>query len=349
VRYKIEKSQIETEPLQEKTAIESPYFRVSADATHGRQPEIFHRVSNQPLTDEHGFLQLLYRAGQDARPQFISSRVTADGPVLSTLEIDGRLPHTEFTLALTLYQQVDRLDVTVNLKKQPVAEQEALFLSFGKQADDLRVETCGAVVRPYPQPLGDLLPGADPTRMVVQGFAVAKIANGLNLLVTPLDAFCLRPDVAPLAFELVGNDQNYNEVARDQNGETEFIFRFSLYVSEKPFDNVKAFAFSRRVMMPLLAVQGAPTAKLLKPVVTIDPTRAIATALKPADPQFGDGLILRLWETDGSSELVVLGVPAGAKVISCDLLEQDQQALVVKNKKVLVPVRAHGFAGVRLR
>ena len=45
------------------------------------------------------------------------------------------------------------------------------------------------------------------------------------MLVVPVDSFALRLDLDPVTFEALGNDQNYTEVTRDQNMETDFRFR----------------------------------------------------------------------------------------------------------------------------
>ena len=97
-----------------------------------------------------------------------------------------------------------------------------------RQGTKVRVETTAAVIRPYPQPEGDLLPGADTRRFAVQGFVDVSLPEGPGMTIAPLDAFALRMDLDPLSFEALGNDQNYRESIRDQHGVTDFRFRYSL-------------------------------------------------------------------------------------------------------------------------
>jgi hypothetical protein len=118
----------------------------------------------------------------------------------------------------------------------------------------LRAETPAAVIRPQLQPKGDLLPGADLRRLCVQGFIDASLPYGPGVTVAPPDAFLLRLDLGDPAFECLGNDQNYKEVSKSQNGEKEFRFRYSLCGHKGPYNQAAAVAWSRDVATPLLPV-----------------------------------------------------------------------------------------------
>jgi len=64
-----------------------------------------------------------------------------------------------------------------------------------------RVETMGAVERPMLQPDGDLLPGADAKRFVVQGFVDASVPAGSGVTVAPMESFCLAARPGGFTFE----------------------------------------------------------------------------------------------------------------------------------------------------
>ena len=214
------------------------------------------------------------------------------------------------------------------------------------QAAFERFETTGAVIRPRPQPEGDLLPGADTRRFAVQGFVDVSMPGGPGVTIAPLDAFVVRRDLEPLTFEALGNDQNYKEVIRDQHGVREFRFRYALRAHSGPYRGAEAFAWSRSVASPLLAVRGhLPLPEQALPGVAVDPARAIATCLKPAEEQ---GQILRLWETAGQSGPLSLQVHGYRRAMRTDLLERDREELRIANGKVTLDLPAHGLAGVRL-
>ena len=82
--------------------------------------------------------------------------------------------------------------------------------------------------------------------------------------------------------------------------------------------------------------------------IGVDPTRAIATCLKPADMAEDGGVILRLHETAGRAGPVDVRVRGLAKATRSDLLERDLADLPVADGAVRVDLPAHGLAAVRL-
>jgi len=213
----------------------------------------------------------------------------------------------------------------------------------------LRAETTGAIVRPFPQPRGDLLPGADTRRLAVQGFVDASIDGGFGVTVVPVEAFALRLDLDPLSFEALGNDQNYLESVRDQNGETKFRFRYALRAHGNGFLGEQAAVFSRDVTSPFVTNLGSIPAKSSSmPVPEIAPDRAIATAFKPADDKQAGGYILRIWEHAGKTGPLRITVPGFKQAIQTDLLERNQSALTISGGAIEISLAARGFAAVRL-
>jgi hypothetical protein len=82
-------------------------------------------------------------------------------------------------------------------------------------------------------------------------------------------------------------------------------------------------------------------------VVSFDPTRAIATCLKPADDDTG-GMVLRLWETAGHNGPLTIEVPGTRQAHLADLLERELRPLPVTGGQVTVDLRARGFCALRL-
>lgn len=100
---------------------------------------------------------------------------------------------------------------------------------------------------------------------------------------------------------------------------------------------------------PLLAIIGRiPAESLAGPPVIVDPARAIATCLKPADDPEKGGIMVRLRELAGLSGPLKIVVSGFRRVFQTDLLERDLEELPIKGDLVEVNLHAGGFAGLRL-
>jgi hypothetical protein len=170
----------------------------------------------------------------------------------------------------------------------------------------------------------------------------------LGVTLALVDPFVLRMDLEPLSIESIGNDQNYKEVTKDQNGETDFQIRYSLQARKGGYDGPAAMTFARAAAAPLLSFRGQLPEGASFPTVMVDPRRAVATCFKPADDPAAGGFILRLWETAGRSGPIELAAAGYRKAIQTDLLERDIQPLPVEDGRVRLELKAHGFAALRL-
>ena len=189
------------------------------------------------------------------------------------------------------------------------------------------------------------------------------------MTIVPGDAFTVRLDLDPITFEAMGNDQNYREVVRDQHGETEFGFNYFLWAHAGDYNNAETYARYRSVM-PAIATKGrlkaspggevtgstdqssrssslAPHPSPL-PSIVVDPKRAIATCLKPADGPEPNGVILRLQETAGKSGPLEITVEGYSKAWLTDLLERDLKPLAITGGMVTLDLKPNGLAAVRL-
>jgi len=134
------------------------------------------------------------------------------------------------------------------------------------------------------------------------------LPGGPTVTVAPLDAFALRLDLGQVTFEALGDDQNEKKVIHDQGGVTDFRFRYVLRAQAGGVEGDSSLAWSRAVGSPLMAVVGRiPSDRLAVRSVIVDPLRAIATCLKPADDQKTGSLILRLREVAGRAGPLKIG------------------------------------------
>lgn len=251
---------------------------------------------------------------------------------------------------VTVDAELDRVDFDLRVEKQPTGDQERLchvFPLLGEGAS-LRAATSGAIVRPRPQPEGDLLPGADTRRLAVQEY-VSVADETLAVTLVPHDAFVLRLDLDPITFEALGNDQNYREVLHDQDGQTSFRVRYSLRAGEGGYRGPEAIAFARSAAAPLSLRSGRLAVRSDElPGIEVDAARAVATCLKPADDPEAGGILLRIWETAGQEGPLPVRLRGFAKAGATDLLERDQAPLEIRDGAVEVKLRPHGYAALRL-
>ena len=334
--------------------LESPYYLLKVDPKTGCIWSLIHKATGTEMVvpgSSRSLCQTVYFDGEEHTLTNTKSEVVAEGLVLARLKISGTVKGVEVTNFVTIYADLDQVDFDLHINKPVTTEQQRLcqvFPVLGKGAV-LRIETPGAVIRPRPQPDGDLLAGADTHRFAVQGFVDASLPEGVGVTITPLDAFVLRMDLDPITFEALGNDQNFREVLRDQNGVTKFRFRYALRVHTGGYRNAEAFVWSRSAASPLLAALGKVSEKQIgKSSIEVDAARAIATCLKPADGDTSDGFILRLWEVAGRSEPISIGLRGYSKAILTDLLERDCKELKIIDGKVTVKMNPNGFCALRL-
>jgi hypothetical protein len=167
--------------------------------------------------------------------------------------------------------------------------------------------------------------------------------------VAPLDAFMLRLDQDAPAFEALGNDQNWKEVTQDQDGETHFRFRYSLRAHGPGYENAATLGWSRSVAAPLTLAKGRLPKKWLdRPQLEVDPMRALVTCLKPLDTAPAGQVLVRVWETSGRNEPLLLAAPAYRTATETDLLERERGKLAVKQNRVVLDTRSYGFSAVKL-
>ncbi len=362
LQYRLSSSGARTSPKlpYSDTALESPFYRLSLNEETRSIRSLLHKSSGQELLvpgKAASLCRVVHPGIGESDGRLFLGCLDDAGPVRSRLflgrptRVHGTSREMGFMVFPYVYADIDRMDFDVLVSKapSPLAEWLGVVFPVMREGAVLRVETPGGVIRPKPQPEGDLLPGADAKRVVVQGFVDVSMPDGPGVTIVPLDAFLLRLDLDPITFEVLGNDQNHKEVVRDQNGVEEFRFRFALRAHAGPYNQAEAVAFSRDVTMPLIAIPGAAPAQVLgASPVEVDPSRAIATAFKPADDLREGGSILRLWETAGKDGPLAIRIPGYGRAILTDLVERDIKELPIADGVVAVPIRPHGFAAVRL-
>jgi len=333
--------------------LENRGYRLTVDPETGGIANLIHKASGQELRTPggHSLCQTVFFDGREHTLQNVKTEVVAEGPVLVRLRITGTVENIEVESYVTLYAELDHVDFDLRIHKPLTTQEQRLCQLFPVLRDgaDLQIETPGAVLRPRFQPQGDLLPGADTRRFAVQGFVDVAVPGGTGVTIASFDAFVLRMDLDPLTFEVVGNDQNYREVTQDQDGVTVFRFRYALRAHTGGYENSRSLVWSRDAMTPLMSIPGViPDERTTHPAIGLDPSRAIATCLKPADGDSEKGFILRLWEISGRPDAVRIGLKGYGRAVRTDLLERDQEELSITEGHIDAKVNPHGFCSLRL-
>jgi hypothetical protein len=329
--------------------LESPYDRLQIDPQTGGISSLVDKSTNTELRmpGQKTIGQSIFFDGHEHLLSDVHTEVVAQGPVLARLKVSGTIEGIAITSLITVYADLDRVDLDIAIHKPVTTQEQRLTQSFpvAREGAVERIETTGAVERPFPQPDGDLLPGANPKQFAIQNFVDVSSPQG-GVTIAPLDAFVIRQDLGPITFEAVGNDQNYKEATHDQHGATDFRLRYSLRAHHSDYDGAEIFPWSRNVTNPILAHIGTvPRATLSQPTVRVDSSRAIATTLKTAD---GAGNLLRLWEVAGKTGPLTIFVAGYSRAIRTDLLERDLEPLPIEHHEIHLPLAANGFAAVRL-
>ncbi|HKB15648.1 MAG TPA: hypothetical protein VKF62_06270, partial [Planctomycetota bacterium] len=304
------------------------------------------------------------------RPGFERFLEPRKGPVSCTVRSFAkarRLPR--IVLSVTLYRDLPRLDLSVELTKEETLEKESVLVAFPfspNGTDRSRLaEPLGVL-----DPGSGLLPGACVDWFAAQEFVrFAGARSGLTW--TSLDAPLLFLDgmhvgewrsvgkFAPRPDGLVSwalNNYWATNYRASQGGE--FVFRYSISADGGGGggweEDAAALRSGRAALTPLEAVvrTGPPTPGAARSPVgcflAVEPAAVFLNALKFAED--GGGLVARLRNLSDRPLEARLRLPrsAGRRLFASDLVESRGEALARDGEAWVVPVRARGFATVRI-
>ena len=318
--------------------LDGPFYHVRVDPQTGGLGSVVYKPNGRELSISRNgqtIGQTLFADTRDHPLSQVRSELVANGPVLARLKISGTVEGLDVITFVTLYAALDRLDFDIRIHKPVSSQMQRVVQVFPVTAAGAveRIETTGAIIRPGAQPEGDQLAGAESKRFAVQGFVDVSVPGQGGVAIAPLEAFALRRDLGGITFEALGNDQNYKEATQDQAGETDFRFRYSLRYHPNDFSPADLLQWSHDISMPLMVVQGHVAFSHV-PLIHWNPDRAVSICLKPGED---GGVVLRLWETAGSSDPIPVDVSGFGHAMETDLLERDRTVLPLRDHGVLLP------------
>jgi hypothetical protein len=348
--------------------LEGSLYAVKVSPVTGGIVSLYDKTRGRELVDAdspYHLNQCLYLSdGVEHTPQVAEVTQGPCGPLFGQLIVRAALKNIKVTTTITLYTNLDRVDIRNEVEKHPTNEKQELDFAFpfrvpGRQ---YRFEAPGAIITPG----AEQRPGAGQAVTAVRHF-VDVFNDGFGVILSQADSYLvefghrttaedpLEPDptnstVLSLA---LGNAIDWHEVTRDQAGATHFTFRYSLRGHGGGFDPVAAVRFGWEDNNELLAVPLSPAQQGDLPpdahsFVQVEPDHAVLATLKVAEEE---GLIVRLWECAGEETVAsvkVSGLGSLRAARRTDLLERDGDALPVSDGTTTISVRGRGLAAARL-
>ena len=356
--------------------LEGPFYHLEVDADTGAICRLTDKIRNRELVDEESAYSLNQCAylcdglagntgGAEYGPRLAAVEIGAVGPLFAQMVVRSRLRNIQLTTTITLYAHLDRVDIQNDIEKVATGEREelAFVFPFNVPNRQYRIEMPGAIVTPAE----DQLPGAGQAISAVRHF-VDVYNNDYGVTLTMADSGLVEfghrtsmedpqapdSDNSTVLAIALGNWINWREVTRDQAGQTDFTFRYSLCGHEAGFDPVRALRFSWQDNNELQATPVPEVTNGTLPddrhaFVSVYPDHVVLSCMKPGEE---NGLVARAWAFGKNEEMVRLnfaGLGAPVTAQTTDLLERDQQDLALNGSSVELPVRSYSLATCRLR
>ena len=381
--YKLVKEVVKPEapPRFNGTVLENDFYKISFDPATGGIVSLVDKKLNKELVDtasKYKLGQLVYAAGgkcvdqynvecpncaevKFSSPEKAKVEVGLSGPVYTSVKTMTSMPlFNGIELETILYEQERRVDFVVRLNKKMTREKEAVYVAFPFAGAEpkFRYEIGGGNVRPNE----DHWPGGCRDWFSVQRWVTVN-TNDAGVVWSPVDTplitLCdMTPgkwlDELPITngtvFAYALNNYWFTNYKAGQDGE--FVFRYSL-TSDTKVEPAAASLFGEDVQSPmraarLFAGRQSPKLSASASLCEVQPANVIVTAVKPADD--GKGVIVRVRETSGQATEAKVAVkfPGVTRVVGCDLVERNKEALPLTDGQITLKVAANGMAAVRL-
>ena len=364
------------------STLESRYYRVIFNPTNGAVTSLFDKELHRELVDPNAPYQLnqyLYVAGGDGsrivmNPNGPEPKLTVNVPKKATLhrvrlgnlgermviETSAAMTPTLVT-EITVWNDLRRVDILNRFDKTQTYDKEAVYFAFPFAAEKptFRYECPAGIVNAN----RDMLPGACLDWFAVQHFVEIETADAAITWSTP-DAplVCFQdinrgkwqrrlPFKTGHVYAYVLNNYWHTNYKAGQGGQ--HVFRFSI-TSRAKADNTASAQFGWTAANPLLPVttpagQSGPLPSESASLVEIAEPNVLLLAAKQADA--GDGLVLRLWEVSGrpaTAHIRLHHLPV-QNALHCNLVEDPEGTLDVRNGEISVPIRASGLATIKIQ
>ncbi len=363
--------------------LENRFYKVALDPRTGAIAGVYDKELSRELVDRQApdklnqFVAKWVQTAKQEGPGKAEIRIGQKGPVYASLVARNSGPGCpEIVQEVVLYADLKRIDLFNRVLKDSTPLLEVYFaFPFQVEGPKFRFEGSNSVI----EPLRDQFPGSNSNYYAVQHWAnVSNEEVGVTL--SPLESHLLefgglwpcyvsqahhgvtapdfgQPFVKPdqltkghmYAFVLDSNFRtNFQPVQQ-----ADILFRYSLTSAAGPQANSKHRDFGWSVHNPLMAVlaNGGRQGPLPSQAsfCGLDQSNLLLTTIKRAED--GQGLIVRVIETDGKPTTATLTMPAVTieKAWLTSPVEENQSVLNCTEHSVIVPAKAFGITTVRLQ
>lgn len=364
--------------------LESRFYRIRIDSKTGGISSIYDKQLKRELVDDgapHKVNQFIMRWIQSGRiegPTSVTIEKGQTGPVCASLLIEAQGPGCpQITQEIMVYDQIKRIDFANRILKDSTPLQEIYFaFPFKMNNPDFQFEGSNSVIRPF----RDQFPGSNTNYYAVQHWA--DVSDGeFGITLSPVEshllefgglwpnycsqahhgidppgygaAFVTREEVTRghmYAFAMSSNFRtNFQPVQQ-----SEILFHYSLTTHKGNWREGSCAPFGWAVANPFIvdSVHGkrnGPLARDTMSFCSIDKSNVLLTTLKKAED--GDGIILRLIETQGRETTASIALPyvAVAEAMITNLVEENAGRVSSTRNGIRVPLKAFGITTVRIR
>ena len=365
-------------------SLENQFFKVKLDPQTGAVESIYDKELSRELVDKqapHKLNQFVARWVQTGN-QEVSKKAKMqrgqNGPVYGSIVVSGQgAGCPQLTQEIILYEKIKRIDFANRILKDSTPLLELYFAFPFKTAGkpDFRFEGSNSVIKP----LRDQFPGSNSNYYAVQHWA--DVSDGkAGVTLSCVDSHLLEfgglwpcyvsqahHGVTPPDFgrDFVKESQltkgHMYSFVLDSNFRTNFqpvqqgdmLFRYSITTHERGWKEGNCRDFGWAICNPLFAVelngkrQGTLDSKMS--FCQVDKPNVFLLTLKRAED--GDGIIVRLIETEGKDVTAKLSIPhlTIKQAYRTNLVEENKEKAAFTEHTITAPIKAFGITTIRFR
>jgi alpha-mannosidase len=365
------------------TSLENSFFKITLDPKTGTVNSIYDKQLSKELVDvnaPHGMNQFIARwakSGRQESSRNVHIRKGQTGPVCGSLIVSSEgIGCPQITQEITIYDQIKRIDFANRLLKDSTPYLEIYFaFPFKIDNPDFRFEGSNCVIEPFK----DQFPGSNTNYYTVQHWA--DVSDGhVGVTLSSNESYIMEfgglwpcyvsqahHGVTPFDFgrDFVKADQinkgyMYSFVM-DNNFRTNFapvqqgdmLFRYSITTHKGDWKQGRCRDFGWSTGNPLIPVYArgkndGPMAQKMS-FCQVDKSNVFVLTLKRAED--GDGIIIRLIETEGQEVTAKLRLPHIniKKAYQANVIEKNKGELPFADHNISVPLKAFGISTIRIR
>jgi len=364
-------------------SLENRYFKITLNSQTGTMESIYDKELSREIVDKdapHKLNQLIVRrakTGKEENLQKATIRKGESGPVYGSLIVSSQNTGCpQVTQEIILYDKIKRIDIFNRVLRDSTPLLEVYFaFPFLMNNPHFQFEGSNSVI----EPLKDQFPGSNSDYYTMQHWADVsneKIGITLSSIEAPIIEFgglwsgyvsYAHHGVTPPGFGhefkksgeftkgyMYSYIMNNNFRTNFENIQvTDTLFRYSITTHQGNWKQGQAHDFGWAISNPLIpiCINGKKKGKLKKSIsfCQVDKANVLLSTLKKAED--GNGIIIRLIETEGKNTTTTLTLPfiSITQVYQTNLVEENERLLSAQKHEVTAPIKAFGITTIRVK